>query len=138
MASIGRFRQNKSMNSTQYMSCNQSYNTAFYTEKRPSTAIQLSYAHIPMKKNGAHWNQSSSTWRHTPRKYSIPKDSRFKDSTPYYTDMVKLSIPSTQGTKSCTFGKGKRAPISAIVLRNAQEKPAPDRYDLSILDAKSR
>jgi hypothetical protein len=41
-------------------------------------------------------------------------------------------------SKSCTFGKGNRKPISAVVLRNAKEKPGPDRYDLKIVDETPR
>jgi hypothetical protein len=41
-------------------------------------------------------------------------------------------------SKSCTFGKGTRKPISAVILRNAKEKPGPDRYDFNGYDESPR
>jgi hypothetical protein len=91
-----------------------------------------------MPKEQARWNQSSATWRHTTHKYSFSKDSRFKDSPAYYSDILEPQIPTSLTSKSCTFGKGTRKPISAVILRNAKEKPAPDRYDMSVTDEQPR
>ena len=87
-----------------------------------------------MPKEAPKWNQSSTTWRHTSHKYSFSKDNRFKDSPPYYTDILEPQIPSSITSKSCTFGKGNKKPISVVTLRNAKEKPGPDRYDLKGFD----
>ena len=122
------------MISTHHMSCNQSQRTNFYSENRPNTSVLLSYAHIKMPKEAPKWNQSSTTWRHTSHKYSFSKDNRFKDSPPYYTDILEPQIPSSITSKSCTFGKGNKKPISVVTLRNAKEKPGPDRYDLKGFD----
>jgi hypothetical protein len=91
-----------------------------------------------MPKESPQWNQSSTTWRHSSQKYSFSKDTRFKDSPPYYTDILKPELPSTITSKSCTFGKGDKKPISVVTLRNAKEKPAPDRYNLSFFDETPR
>lgn len=134
MSSEDRFRKNQSMISTHHMSCNQSHATNFYTENRPNTSVLLSYAHIKMPKESPKWNQSSTTWRHTSQKYSFSKDSRFKEHTPYYTDILEPQIPTSLTSKSCTFGKGNKKPISVVTMRNAKEKPAPDRYDFKSYD----
>lgn len=78
MSSQERFRKNQSMNSTHYMSCNQSYATNFNNDNRPSTSVLMNYAHIPMPKENVKWNQSVATWRNTARRFSFSKDSRFK------------------------------------------------------------
>lgn len=92
-----------------------------------------------MPKEHPRWNQSAATWRNTSHKYSFSKDSRFKESSFYYSDIIQPQIPtSLNSNKSCTFGKGIKKPISAIILRNAKEKPGPDRYDLSITDEQTR
>ena len=49
-------------------------------------------------------------------------------------DIIEPEIPNTRTAVVCTFGKGKKRPISIIALRNAKEKPAPDRYNLKVLD----
>jgi hypothetical protein len=36
------------------------------------------------------------------------------------------------------LGKDRKKPISLVVLRNAKEKPAPDRYDHSNIDEETR
>lgn len=87
-----------------------------------------------MQKEHPRWNQSSATWRHASHQFSFSKDSRFKDSPPYYSDIIEPQIPNTITGKSCSFGSGTRRPISNVVLRNAKEKPAPDRYDLTTVD----
>ena len=130
MSSMSKFRKNHSLNSTHHMSCNQSYATNFQGDLQQNQSVMLNYAHIPMQKVVPRWNQSASTWRHTSHKYSFSKDSRFKEPEVYYTDILKPEIPSSLTNKYCTFGKGVKKPISTVVLRNAKEKPAPDRYDL--------
>lgn len=87
-----------------------------------------------MQKESPQWNHSAATWRNTSHKYSFSKDNRFKDTSFYYSDIIEPEIPSTLASKTCTFGKGSRKPISQIILRNAKEKPAPDRYDMSFTD----
>lgn len=138
MASVDRVKKNQSMISTHHMSCNQSHATNFYDEHRPNTSVLLSYSHIPMPKERPKWNQSASTWRHTSHKYSFSKDNRFKDSPAYYSDILKPEIPTSLASKSCTFGKGNKKPISSVVLRNAKEKPAPDRYTMRSFDEQPR
>ena len=91
-----------------------------------------------MPKESPKWNQSTATWRHTSHKYSFSKDSRFKDSPPYYTDILEPQIPSSLTSRSCTFGKGTKKPISVVTLRNANEKPGPDRYEMKIFDESPR
>lgn len=131
-------RKNQSMISTHHMSCNQSKASNFYSEVRPSKTPLTNYAHIPMLKETPRWNQSSATWRHTAKRYSFSKDSRFKDESFNYSDIIEPQIPSFISSKSCTFGKGNRKPISEVVLRNAKEKPGPDRYDMGITDEQPR
>lgn len=133
-SSSERFRKNQSMNSTHHMSCNHSHATNFFPEgalHSNANECLLCYSHIPMSKDCARWNQSAATWRHTAKKYSFSKDQRFKQSSFYHTDIIEPQIPSSLSSKSCTFGKDIKKPISVIVLRNAKEKPAPDRYDIS-------
>ena len=120
------------------MSCNQSHATNFYSDHRPNTTVLLSYAHIKMPKETPRWTQSATTWRHTSHKYSFSKDSRFKDSPAYYTDILEPKISSSLTSKSCTFGKGTKKPISVVTLRNAKEKPGPDRYDMKSFDEDTR
>jgi hypothetical protein len=74
------------------------------------------------------WGQSSSTWRHGSPRYSFSKDPRFNTPKASHLDIQKLELPSTLRSKSCTFGKGNKKPISTIVLRNAKLNPSPDRY----------
>lgn len=83
--------KNKSMVSTQHMSCNQSHATNFfYDNAKPNDkTVLLEYANLPYKKIPPRWNQSSSTWRHTSHRYSFSKDSRFKDYKVNYTDILK-------------------------------------------------
>lgn len=138
MTSQERLGKNQSMNSTHHMSYNQSQATNFYQEGRPNTSVLLSYAHLPMAKDTPRWNQSSATWRHTSPHFSFSKDNRFRDHSLNYSDILEPQIPSTNANKSCTFGKGTRRPISNVVLRNAKEKPAPDRYDLTGVDESPR
>jgi hypothetical protein len=76
------------------------------------------------------WRQSASTWRHASPRFSFSKDSRFKDFKCSHLDIQKLELPSSLRSKSCTFGKGTRRPISVITLRNAKLTPSPDRYNL--------
>jgi hypothetical protein len=73
-----------------------------------------------MNKDRADFNQSTATWRHTSHQYSFAKGKRFKDNTPYYSDIIEPKIGTTLTSKSCTFGKGTRRPISNVVLRNAK------------------
>jgi len=138
MASQERFKKNQSFTSTHHVSYNQSYATNLEESSRPHTAVLLNYAHISMPKDTAKWNQSATTWRHTSHKHSFSKDSRFKDNPPYYSDILKPEIPSSLGPKSCSLGKGTKKPISDVVLRNAKEKPGPDRYDMSFMDERPR
>lgn len=91
-----------------------------------------------MPKETPKWNQSATTWRHSTHKYSFSKDNRFKENCSYYSDILKPQIPSTLTPRSCSFGKGTRKPISDVVLRNAKEKPGPDRYDMKLLDERPR
>jgi hypothetical protein len=91
-----------------------------------------------MPKEHPKWNQSVSTWRHTSHKYSFSRDSRFKNNSLYYTDIIEPQIPNTISNKSCTFGKGNKRPISTVILRNAKEKPAPDRYNMHSFDEQPR
>lgn len=76
------------------------------------------------------WNQSSSTWRYTSPRYSFSKDSRFKADKASHLDIQQLELPSSLRSKSCTFGKGSRCPISVVTMRNAKLTPSPDRYNL--------
>lgn len=138
MSSPDKIRKNQSMNSTHYMSGNQSYSTNFYHEAKGNRSVMLSYAHIPMRKEPARWNQSAATWRNTSHKYSFSKDDRFKESSFYYTDIIEPQIPTSITSKSCTFGKGNKKPISTVILRNAKEKPAPDRYDITCVNETTR
>jgi hypothetical protein len=115
-----RVQKNQSMNSTHHMSCNQSYTSNFNSEQRPNTTALLSYAHIPMPKQHPKWNQSATTWRHTSHKYSFSKDSRFKDYTVNYSDIIEPQLPNSLTSKSCTFVKGTKKPISVVILRNAK------------------
>jgi len=126
------YAKNQSMNSTHYLSHNQSNLTNQHAQERPNTSF--TYAHIPMSKDAPDWNQSSATWRHTSPKHSFSRDRRFRDHPLYYSDIIEPQIPSSINSKTCTFGKGHRRPISEVVLRNAKEKPSPDRYDMSISD----
>ena len=124
-----------SMHSTHHMSCNHSYATHFSPEGRPGSSVLQNYAHLSMPKEDPRWNQSSATWRHTPHKYSFSRGERFHQSQLAYSDILEPSIPSSfNPAKSCTFGKGHRRPISEVVLRNAKEKPAPDRYHMESHD----
>lgn len=138
MSRDDRVRKNQSMISTHHMSCNQSHATNFYSQHRPNTSVLLSYSHIPMPKERVKWSQSASTWRHTSQNYSFSKDNRFKDSPPYYTDIIEPQIPTSLASKSCTFGKGNKRPISTVILRNAKEKPGPDRYHMKSFDQQPR
>ena len=88
MSSQERFRKNQSVNSTHYISCNQSYASNFNTEIRPNSGVLMNYSHIPMPKENARWNQSVTTWRNTSHKYSFSRDSRFKEQRPYYSDII--------------------------------------------------
>ena len=128
MSFHNRFHKNVSMTSTNHMSHNSTY---FYSTQRPHSKVPNCYAHLPMPKDHAQWNQSATTWRHSPHKYSFSKDSRFKDNHSYYNGILEPEIRGTLCSKSCTLGKGKKKPISEVVLRNAKERPGPDRYDLS-------
>ena len=88
-----------------------------------------------MPKEDPIWNQSSATWRHTSHKYSFSRGERFHQNPLNYSDILEPSLPSSlHPAKSCTFGKGHRRPISEVVLRNAKEKPAPDRYNMETQD----
>ena len=138
MLGAERATKNQSMISTHHMSCNHSHPSGFYSDKRPNTSALLSYAHINMPKESPKWNQSASTWRHTSHRYSFSKDNRFKDSPPYYTDIIHPQFPSTMTSKTCTFGKDVKKPISCVLLRNAKEKPGPDRYDMTTTDESPR
>ena len=130
-------RINKSMLSTHNISVNQSQittNNLFFQDNKKNHSVALIYADLPYDKVTPDWNQSSATWRNTSHKYSFSKDKRFKDYRVEYSDIIEPQIPTTRSSKSCTFGKGKKRPISEIILRNAKEKPAPDRYDMNIFD----
>jgi hypothetical protein len=124
----------QSMNSTHHMSCNYSYASHFSPEGRAGSAVLPNYAHLPLRKEDPRWAQSSATWRHTAHKYSFSRQDRFRESPLSHSDILQPTLPSTLNPKACTFGKGNRRPISEVVLRNAKEKPAPDRYSMQIVD----
>ena len=88
--------KNKSMLSTQNMSCAQSYATNFYNDQKANKSALLEYADIPFEKITPRWNQSAATWRNTSHKYSFSKDSRFKDYKVEYTDIIEPEIPTTR------------------------------------------
>lgn len=129
-----RISKNQSMASTYHISCKQSHATHFPYSDRPNTSVLLSYAHLSLPKEQPKWNQSATTWRHSSHRYSFSKESRFKDHSSYHSDILKPEIPTTLTTRSCTFGRGAKTPISTVILRNAKEKPGPDRYDMKIVD----
>ena len=91
-----------------------------------------------MKKETPDWNQSSATWRNSSPKYAFPKGDRFNTQRAAHLDIIQPEIPSTKSPVYCTFGKGKRRPISIVALRNAAEKPAPDRYSMKSFDERTR
>lgn len=121
-------KRDGSMLSTQ-MTKNQSAITGFFDSEMRKKAV-LEYADQPMPKDVPRWNQSASTWRHTSHRYSFSQDQRFRTKKHYYSDLIEPQLPSTNLNKSCTFGKGHRAPISEVILRNAKEKPSPDAYKM--------
>lgn len=49
-------------------------------------------------------NQSSSTWRHSNIKYTIPRASRFRETTEINQSMYDLKEQSS--LKTCSLGKG--------------------------------
>ena len=127
------------MNSTHHMSCNHSYASHYSPEGRPGSSVLPNYAHLPLPKEDLRWNQSSATWRHAAHKYSFSRQDRFRDSPLAHSDILQPDLPSSLNpAKSCTLGKGHRSPISEVLLRNAKEKPAPDRYSMEAHDEQPR
>ena len=130
-------KHRKSMNST-HMSMHRTQQWNANDDDLLMANNNLSYAGIPMKKETPGWNQSSSTWRHTSPKFAFPKGDTFKKDKASHLDIIQPEIPTTKSPVACTFGKGRRRPISIVTLRNAKEKPAPDRYSMKNLDESTR
>jgi hypothetical protein len=96
--------KNKSSDSTRNLSHHKS--TISNLPTRPATTMR-NYANIPIPKKEIDWNQSASTWRHSPYKFSFPKRKRFQSYTLPYTDIIRSEIKTTLNSKTCTFGKGQ-------------------------------
>lgn len=71
----------------------------------------VSYKHLPLRKSSAKWNQSSTTLRYSPIKYSIPLDAKLKNPKVNYYDHYKLKYKTFITNRATDFGRGKRADI---------------------------
>lgn len=74
---MGSPKKDHSFASTFYNTHSNSANGGLTAHKRPQTA-NLTYAAKPMKKELIAWNQSSSTWRHSAKRYSFSREKRFR------------------------------------------------------------
>ena len=130
-------KNNTSMISTLNNSRNYSAKTRHYIQNEGKRA-NLLYASKPFKKDTIKWNQSVSTWRNATPKISFSKDQRFRTTQPYSLDIIEPEVVDTKSKKTCSFGSGKKKPISDVVLRNAKEKPSPNTYYIAHLDEQTR
>ena len=73
-----------------------------------------------MTKDKPDWGQSASTWRHTSLSHKFSKTKRFSNDKASHTDIIEIEHPPTNNKVACTFGKGKKRPISVVVMRNAK------------------
>lgn len=112
-------KKNQSFASTFYPTNNNSTSNGITIKNRPQTA-SLPYSNKPLRKSVIAWNQSSSTWRNSTKRYSFSKEKRFKTTAPNCLDILEPEMPDTKSKKSCSFGKGNKKPISENTLRNAR------------------
>ena len=97
-------QKNESMNETAYFSVTNCSGFHLHPKSKVSSLVQ---SQKTSPKKIPNWNQSSSTWRHTSYRYSVPKAKRFnkmKEVSLVYDPDLK----STKVDKTCTLGKGKR------------------------------
>ena len=109
-------QKNESMNETAYFSG--TAGSGFHLHPKSKISQQVQSQKTSPKKI-PNWNQSSSTWRHTSYRYSVPKAKRF-NKIKQVSLVYDPELKSTKVEKTCSLGKGKKEPISEIILRNAK------------------